>query len=234
MTRGPLLALTCACLAGCGSGTTVSSSRPASSTAPLAATTATRSPATTSASTTTTAAAAAPDPGSLPQTQVFPSATSTRFHHEMTALWHGIAGGDPKLARTAFFPEGAYLQLKSIANARGDYERRLLYDYGLDIVAAHALVGSNARFLGVDVPSSYGHWVPPGVCDNGVGYYEVAHSRLLYRLHGVVRSLGIASMISWRGAWYVIHLGAILRSSVQGVVENPSAGRGVSPPSSTC
>jgi hypothetical protein len=152
----------------------------------------------------------------------------------MAALWQGIASGDPKVARPAFFPEGAYLQLKSIANARSDYEGRLLYDYGLDIVAAHALVGSGAQFVAVDVPSAYGHWVPSGVCENRVGYYEVAHSRLVYSQNGLVRSLGIASMISWRGAWYVIHLGAILRSSVQGLVENPTAGRGVSPPSSTC
>jgi hypothetical protein len=56
----------------------------------------------------------------------------------------------------------------------------------------------------------------------------------VYRQNGAVHSFGIASMISWRGVWYVIHLGAILRPSAAGVVDDPSLGVGVSVPSSTC
>jgi hypothetical protein len=110
-------------------------------------------------------------------------------------------------------------------------------DFNLDLAAAHALLGTNAanaQLVGVDVPSDYAHWVPPGTCDNGVGYYEVAHSRLVYSQAGEIRSFGIASMISWRGVWYVVHLGAIVRSADQGVVEDPSIGRGTSAPASTC
>jgi hypothetical protein len=111
----------------------------------------------------------------------------------------------------------------------------LVADYGLDIGAAHALLGSDpasARLLEVMVPQSYAHWVDPGACYNGVGYYEVPNARVVYRQHGEVRSFGIASMISWRGVWYVVHLGAIVGTS--GLVDDPSTGAGESAPSSTC
>jgi hypothetical protein len=32
---------------------------------------------------------------------------------------------------------------------------------------------------------------------------------LLYTAGGVERSLPVSSLISWRGEWYVVHLGAI-------------------------
>ncbi|HEY4451696.1 MAG TPA: hypothetical protein VGN13_08905 [Solirubrobacteraceae bacterium] len=181
-------------------------------------------------------AGVARSPGSLPQTGVRPSARTPQFHAQMRALWAGIATGSLAPALPAFFPRGAYTQLKAIASAGTDWQGRLVHDYRLDIRAAHALLRGDpsAALLAVDVRSSYAHWVPPGVCLNRVGYYEVPNARVVYRTHGVVRSFGIASMISWRGVWYVVHLGAILRSGGGGEVDEPSAGRGVSAYSGTC
>ncbi len=155
----------------------------------------------------------------------------------MAALWEGIRSGSPVVARAAFFPEGAYVQLKTVADPASDYAGRLLADFAADLNAAHALLdqeGGTASFFTVNVPEQYGHWVPPGVCDNRVGYYEVANSRVVYQQDGQVRSFGIASLISWRGEWYVVHLGAILRPSSQGIVEDPEMGQGNSPDSTTC
>jgi hypothetical protein len=178
-----------------------------------------------------------PSPGSLPQTDQLPSAGTPAFHAEMGTLWAGVQTGSLARAMPAFFPEGAYVQLKAIGDPRGDYTDRLVADYQLDIRAAHTLLGSDpasADLVGVHVPSGYAHWVPPGVCDNRVGYYELPNARLVYRQNGAVHSFGIASMISWRGVWYVVHLGAILRPSAGGMVDDPSAGVGTSAPSSTC
>lgn len=178
-----------------------------------------------------------PDPGRLPQTAQLPSALTREFAARMRGLWAAIAGGQIGRARAAFFPEAAYLQLKSVGDPAGDFENRLYADYRLDIAAAHALLGvgaSRSRLLRTVAVAAYAHWVPPEVCDNRVGYYELPNVRLVYDEDGQVRSIGIASLISWRGVWYVVHLGAVVRGSAAGVVADPSDGPGAPAPSSTC
>jgi hypothetical protein len=155
----------------------------------------------------------------------------------MAALWSGVQTNSLAAALPAFFPEGAYAQVKQIADAQGDWSDRLVADYRLDIAAAHALLGgtgARARLLGVRVPAGYAHWVDPGACYNGVGYYEVPNARIVYSENGAVHSFGIASMISWRGVWYVVHLGSVLRPAAVGLVDDPSAGPGASASSTTC
>jgi hypothetical protein len=181
--------------------------------------------------------AAAPSPGSLPQTHAYPSGTSAQFRALMASLWGGVAHDSLAQALPAFFPEKAYVQLKAIVAAGSDWSDRLVHDYGLDLTAAHRLLGRDAgraRLLAVNVVSSYGHWISPGVCDNGIGYYEMPNARVVYREDGQVHSFGIASMISWRGVWYVVHFGAILRATDAGTVDAPAGGPGVSAYSGTC
>jgi hypothetical protein len=181
--------------------------------------------------------AAAPSPGALPQTHAYPSARSKRFKTLMASLWAGIVHDSLARALPAFFPKGAYVQLKAIASASSDWRERLVHDYRMDIDAAHAQLGSSAThaaLIAVKVTASYGHWVAPGVCDNGIGYYEMPNARVVYRLNGQIRSFAIASMISWRGEWYVVHLGAILRAADVGMVDEPASGPGTSAYSSTC
>jgi hypothetical protein len=178
-----------------------------------------------------------PNPGALPQTDQLPSAGTAQFHAEMAALWSGVTRDSLQAAMPAFFPEAAYAQVKAIADPQADFTDRLVADYQLDLGAAHALLGTQAQaaqLIGVEVPGSYAHWVDPGACYNSIGYYEVPNARVVYRLGGQVSSFGIASMISWRGVWYVVHLGAVLRPGAGGVVDDPSSGSGASAPSSTC
>ncbi|HEX4217246.1 MAG TPA: hypothetical protein VHZ02_02655 [Acidimicrobiales bacterium] len=207
---------------------------PTSSSVPVPTTTTVVPPTTTTVPPTTTTTTG---DGSLPQTGDFPSTNTPQFTAAMDALWNGIVSNSPATAMPAFFPEAAYLQLKTIGGAQSDFEDRLVGDFGLDIGAAHALLGADAtraQFVGVDVPSSFGHWVPPGVCYNDVGYFEVPNSRVVYQVNGQTESFGIASMISWRGQWYVVHLGAVIPPGGQGVVDDPETGTGSSAPSSTC
>lgn len=178
-----------------------------------------------------------PNPGSLPQTDQLPSGDSAQFHAEMASLWSGVTHDSLQAALPAFFPERAYTRVKAIADPRADYTGRLVAEYQLDLGAAHALLGSqakNAQLVAVEVPTSYAHWVDPGACYNRVGYYEVPNARVVYRVRAAVSSFGIASLISWRGVWYVVHLGAVLRPGAGGVVDDPSNGPGQAAPSSTC
>jgi hypothetical protein len=175
-----------------------------------------------------------PPPANLHQTHAFPSAATRVFRAEMTDLWTAVLTGRPRLAAQAFFPLTAYTQVKAIANPVADWHSRLFGAFGLDVIAAHRYVGSSASLVRVIVPSAQAAWIDPGVCSNSVGYWHVAGPRLVYRQHGRLRSIGIASLISWRGRWYVVHFGAVVRNGTGGVVDAPAAGPGVPGPPGGC
>jgi hypothetical protein len=59
-------------------------------------------------------------------------------------------------------------------------------------------------------------------------------SALRYTADGTYFDLPIYSLISWRGEWYIVHLGAILRSGSGGEVDDPRSGPGTPTYSSTC
>lgn len=188
------------------------------------------------ASTAPTLIAVPPPPGRLHQTRAFPSARSRAFRGEMTDLWTAVVVGRPRLALQSFFPLTAYAQVKAIYDPAADWHGRLFAEFRRDIAAAHRLVGhgaARARLAHVIVPSAAA-WISPGTCENAVGYWHVGGARLVYRQHGRLRSFGIASLISWRGRWYVVHLGAVLRTGTQGVVDAPAAGPGVPGPAGGC
>jgi hypothetical protein len=163
------------------------------------------------------------DPGTLPQTHVLPHTDDPVFQASVRDLWQAIVTDDPATAMPFFFPESAYLQVKAITNPAADYQNRLIDWYRLDIEAAHALLGSQAsqaRFVGVTVPNA-AVWIVPGVEYNKGSYYRVFGTRLTYEIGGKTKSIGLFSLISWRGEWYIVHLGPSTRSSNRGIVYQP-------------
>jgi hypothetical protein len=159
-----------------------------------------------------------PDPESLPQTTARPSGSDPQFAKRMRALWAAIVAGDTA-AGSSFFPLGAYLQVKAINNPAADYRNRLIGLYDLDIRALHRRVGSGATLLGVDVPDRSATWVTPGQEDNKGSYWRVYQTRVRYRTAaGKEGSFGIFSLISWRGQWYIVHLGPINRTPGTGAI----------------
>ena len=178
-----------------------------------------------------------PPPGQLQQTRAVPSAHTRVFRAEMTDLWAAVVTDRASLAGQSFFPLAAYTQVKAIADPSADWHARLFGDFRLDVAAAHHFLGRGARhdtLVRVLVPAAGAAWINPGVCYNAVGYWHVGGARLVYRQHGQVRSIGIASLISWRGRWYVVHFGAVLRPGAGGVVDAPATGPGVPGPAGGC
>ena len=225
------LVLAAGLAAGCGS----SASRPSVAQSPPAAATAHTAPVKPHRPAHHRSALPPANNGSLPQTDQRPSSARRAFRAEMEALWAGVRGNSVHSALAAFFPQSAYAQVKAIADPHGDWQDRLVGGYAQDLTAAHSLLGSgagDAQLVEVNVPAQYAHWVPPGSCSNRLGYWEVPNSRVVYRVHGELRSFGIASLISWRGYWYVVHLGSV--GGGGGVVDDPQAGKGTAAPSSTC
>jgi hypothetical protein len=152
----------------------------------------------------------------------------------MADLWLAVTTGNPRFGQPAFFPEAAYRQVKAIPYPDSDWQYRLWYDFTLDVSAAHRLTGRGAQLVKIVVPASYEAWVSPGACYNSIGYWHAPGARVVYREHGKERSFGIASLISWRGVWYVVHLGAVSRTVVTGIVDQPAAGPGVPGPPGGC
>ena len=206
-----------------GSPSTQSPARPAGSAVPQAS--ATPSPA---------SLPVAPGAGALPQTRAFPDTDSAAFRNAMTDLWLAVMTGNSRFARPAFFPEAAYRQLKAIPYPEADWQDRLWYDFALDVGAAHSLVPRAARLVRVIMPADEAVWVYPDACYNSIGYWHVGGARVVYTEHGQERSLGIASLISWRGVWYVVHFGEVLRPVVTGVVDQPDVGPGIPGPPGGC
>ena len=169
------------------------------------------SPSTTIAGTTTTTAAAT-DPGALPQTDEQPSASGATFTAGVNGLWEAIRQDKPELALPFFFPKSAYLQVKAINDPAGDYQNRLIANYEEDIHNLHAQLGANAanaKFVGISVPDAQAVFVQPGEESNKGSYWRVYGTTMQYQVDGQTGSFPVTSFISWRGQWYVVHLGVI-------------------------
>jgi len=164
--------------------------------------------------------------GTLPQTSALPKTNAAAFDNAVHDLWLAVATGNPGYARPAFFPEKAYEQVKAIADPESDWQGRLWLDFTLDVAAVHKLIKPGATLTKVITPTGYEQWIPAGACYNSTGYWHLPGSRLVYREGGVTHSFGIASFISWRGDWYLIHLGALVRGGAYGIVDDPETGEG--------
>lgn len=163
-------------------------------------------PTTTIPATTTTV-----DPGTLPQTEDKPSATSPELEARVQALWKGIVDDDPAEALPFFFPLTAYRQVKPIKDPDGDWRNRLVGTYDQEIHALHKQLGkdpSAAVLEGIDVPMGNAQWMKPGTENNKLPYWRVLNSKVRYSVGGQQKSFVVSSMISWRGEWYVVHLTA--------------------------
>jgi hypothetical protein len=130
-------------------------------------------------------------------------------------LWRAVVDGNPAEATPFFFPLGAYVQVKGISDPVHDYQTRLIVNFDQDVLTLHASLGGSggasagsATFAGVTVPNA-AQWILPGVEYNKGSYWRVYGTRISYTIGGRTGSFQITSMISWRGEWYLVHLGQI-------------------------
>lgn len=149
--------------------------------------------------------------GKLPQTKVFPNASDPAFIARMRDLVAAVAANRPGISEPAFFPVDAYIQVKAIAAPVTDWNLRLLANYNSDIGLVHGQFGqdaTSATFLSVSVPSD-ATWVPLGAEMNKLSYWRVYGTVVYCTVGAATEHFVITSMISWRGEWYVVHLGRI-------------------------
>jgi len=185
---------------------------PPTTTAAASTTVAAGTPTTTAPAATTTTTTGGADPGALPQTDERPSASGATFAAGVEGLWEAVKQDKPELGYPFFFPKGAYLQVKDISDPAGDYQNRLIANFDQDVHDLHAQLGANAanaKFVGIDVPGDQAVFVQPGEEYNKGSYWRVYGTTLQYQVDGQTGSFPVTSLISWRGQWYVVHLGTI-------------------------
>ena len=157
----------------------------------------------------------------------------------MAILFQAIKSDRPADAMPVFFPKSAYVSMKTgiLPDPAGDYESRLIAFFNLDVSAYHQELGpdpESATLTQVLTDPQAAAWIEPGTCENKVGYWHLPGVRLVYKQGGVTSSFAVASLISWRGIWYVVHLGPNPRPSNVGTVDSPSAGAGTPGPPGGC
>ncbi len=183
------------------------------------------------------APAGATGPGSLPQTRTEPS-FGAPFHAQMSKLFRAIKDDSRPIGATVFFPEAAYVSMKTgeIASPSSDYVDRLIGLYDLDLTAYHQRLfrGATSTLVRVEANASFAQWIAPGVCENKIGYWHVPGIRLVLRRGGRLVSVAVFSLISWRGLWYVVHLGPNPRPLNIGTVDDYESGAGTPGPAGGC
>lgn len=176
-------------------------------------------------------------PGSLPQTTSEPN-FSAGLNAQMHVLWRAITSNSPALAGRVFFPRAAYLRMKTgeIPNPGADYTRRLIGFLNLDVAAYHRLLSANppVTFERVLTSPADAAWIAPGACENKIGYWHLPGVRLVFKQGHRVKSFAVASLISWRGIWYVVHLGPNPRPVSVGTVDSFHIGPGTPGPAGGC
>jgi len=156
----------------------------------------------------------------------------------MRVLAQSIATSSAREAQRVFFFEQPYVAMKTgeIPNPRDDYQSRLVAFYRLDLVAYHDALYARATttYLYARANPAFATWIAPGACENKIGYWHEPGVRLVFRRNGVVVSVAVNSLISWRGVWYVVHLGPNPRPRDVGTVDAWSKGPGTPGPPGGC
>jgi len=179
------------------------------------------------------------DPGTLPQTPTEPSLATqpgSALYTMMSALWTDILANKPARADAMMFPETAYEKLKAIPYPESDYVNRLVALFNLDIAAYRTFLRASGTPVLVRVETSPldAQWIPVGACYNKIGYWHLPGVRFVYRYGSIIDSVGVLSMISWRGRWYFIHLGQYTATGSVGQIYDFAHGPGTPGPPGSC
>lgn len=127
--------------------------------------------------------------------------------------------------RSDFFPQAAYVTMKSglVPSPSSDWTHRLWALYQLDVSSTHQWLAAHGpvRYVGYRANLGAEARIAIGDCENHVGYWHLPGVRLEFRSARGPVSFLIASLISWNGQWFVVHLGPNPRPTNVGTLDGP-------------
>jgi len=179
------------------------------------------------------------NPGLLPQTSVQPSISTkggSDLYVIMTKLWRDILSNNVVAADRLMFPEQAYIQVKDEPYPASDYVYRLRYLFNLDIGTYRTFLLQKGKpvLRGILTSPNDVQWIPIEACYNKVGYWHLPGVRFVFAYGKVTESVGVLSIISWRGGWYFIHLGQYQATGKNGQIYAFANGSGYPGPAGSC
>ena len=161
---------------------------------------------TTPRATTTTTSTTVP----LVQSMVKPPLHDPELDRRMASFFSGLRDYNNAEADKAFLPMPYYVVLKQGGGNEADWNNRLITHYHQQLAELRARFRSvlpGAVYNGYSVKSATAHTVRVGAEQNKAPYWQVYTTTMAFKdKNGQPHSFVINTMISFRGAWYVVHV----------------------------
>lgn len=147
---------------------------------------------------------------SLVQTMVKPPLHDPALDRRMASFFAGLRDYNNAEADKAFLPMPYYVVLKQGGGNEADWNNRLITHYHQQLAELRARFRSvlpSAVYNGYSVRSATAHTVPVGAEQNKAPYWQVYMTTMAFKdKAGHPHNFVINTMISFRGAWYVVHV----------------------------
>lgn len=152
-------------------------------------------------------AQAAADAGPPVEDVTLPRASSPDLDARMRHLLEAIAQNNPDLAADMLFPRDAYIAMRDSTDPQRAWEKKVSGAYGRSIERLHKRLkgAERAKFVSFELGHSVVQ-ITPRKKDWKRPLWRVKHSKLSLSIDGKARTIDIAEMTAWRGAWYVTKL----------------------------
>jgi hypothetical protein len=144
-----------------------------------------------------------------PENRQKPDLHSERLDDRARHLLDAIATGEAARGDDFFFPRSPFIPLKDVRDP-GRYFDQLLGAYHRDIRELHK---SRRDWTSVRLVSfalgTTPTWVAPGREYNKIGYYRTFGAKLRWQAGDSSGAIGISTIISYHGRWFITHLAPI-------------------------
>lgn len=136
-----------------------------------------------------------------------PSAVDDDLQQRMRHLLEAVSQNNPDLANDALFPRDGFIQAKESADPQKAWDKGIQSSYRRAVERQHnKLKGvQNAKYTGFELGHSIVQ-LTPSKKNFKKPLWRVRHSKIKFTVEGKERTLDIAEMTAWRGAWYVTKL----------------------------
>ncbi|MBX3233366.1 MAG: hypothetical protein KIT84_33765 [Labilithrix sp.] len=142
-----------------------------------------------------------------PDDSAMPAVDDDDLQQRMKHLLEAISQNNPDLANDALFPRDGYVLMKESSDPQKAWDRGISGNYRRSVERIHNRIKGieHAKYVGFEIGHSIVQ-LQPSKKNFKKPLWRVRHSKIKFTLEGKERTLDIAEMTAWRGAWYVTKL----------------------------